>query len=90
MAPSQLHQQSSAERSNHAVENVNHRFQSPYQCRGILRATVIEADWRIADVLVAADVVVKEPCLDTSMDSIVKPVWEGWAPPHSTDAYRVF
>ncbi|TVY71181.1 hypothetical protein LSUE1_G007637 [Lachnellula suecica] len=40
--------------------------------------TVIRPDWLIADLLIAAGDAAKEPYVDTPLDFIEKPVWQGW------------
>jgi len=40
--------------------------------------TVIDVDWSIADLLVSAGDCAKEPYVDTPMDFIEKPPWDGW------------
>lgn len=46
--------------------------------QNVAEPTVIKPDWLIADVLVSAGDAAKEPYVDTPMDFIEKPVWEGW------------
>lgn len=40
--------------------------------------TVIRPKWLMADVLIGAGDAAKEPYVDTPMDFIEKPMWEGW------------
>lgn len=40
--------------------------------------TIIKPKWLMADLLVAAGDDAKEPYVDTPMDFIEKPMWEGW------------
>jgi squalene monooxygenase len=46
--------------------------------QNVSEPTVIATDWLIADVLKAAGDLAKEPYVDTPMDFVEKPVWEGW------------
>ena len=39
---------------------------------------VIKVDWSITEVLVAAGNAAAEPYIDTPMDFVEKPVWDGW------------
>ncbi|SPO04193.1 uncharacterized protein DNG_06876 [Cephalotrichum gorgonifer] len=46
--------------------------------QNVAEATVIRVDWTIAQLLISAGDVAKDPYVDTPLDFIEKPVWEGW------------
>jgi squalene monooxygenase len=39
---------------------------------------ILSVDWEIEELLKAAGSLAMEPCVDTAMDFIKKPVWDGW------------
>lgn len=47
--------------------------------QNVAEPTVIHVDWTVADLLVSAGEAAKEPYVDTPMDFIEKPAWDGWA-----------
>ncbi|KAK0649316.1 hypothetical protein B0T16DRAFT_129200 [Cercophora newfieldiana] len=46
--------------------------------QNVAEPTVITVDWTVAELLVAAGDAAKEPYVDTPMDFIEKPAWDGW------------
>ncbi|KAK7416431.1 Squalene epoxidase [Neonectria punicea] len=46
--------------------------------QNVAEPNVIRVDWTIADLLLSAGDAAKEPYVDTPMDFIDKPVWDGW------------
>jgi squalene monooxygenase len=46
--------------------------------QNVAEPTVIRVDWTIADLLLSAGDVAKEPYVDSPMDFVEKPIWGGW------------
>jgi squalene monooxygenase len=46
--------------------------------QNVAEPTVIRVDWTIADLLLAAGDVARDPYVDTPLDFVEKPVWDGW------------
>ncbi|KAK3936738.1 squalene epoxidase-domain-containing protein [Diplogelasinospora grovesii] len=46
--------------------------------QNVAEPTAIQVDWTIADLLLSAGDAAREPYVDTPMDFIEKPVWDGW------------
>jgi squalene monooxygenase len=46
--------------------------------QNVAEPTIIKVDWTIADLLIAAGDMAMEPYVDTPMDFVEKPVWDGW------------
>lgn len=46
--------------------------------QNVAEPTVIAVDWTIAEFLVSAGNVAKEPYVDTPLDFVEKPAWDGW------------
>ncbi|KPM35772.1 hypothetical protein AK830_g10798 [Neonectria ditissima] len=46
--------------------------------QNVAEPSVIRVDWTIADLLLSAGEAAKEPYVDTCLDFIDKPVWDGW------------
>lgn len=46
--------------------------------QNVAEPTIITVDWTIAELLVAAGDAAREPYVDTPMDFVEKPPWDGW------------
>ena len=46
--------------------------------QNVAEPTVIKVDWTMAELLVTAGDAASEPYVDTPMDFVEKPVWDGW------------
>jgi len=46
--------------------------------QNVAEPTIIKVDWTIADLLISAGDVASEPYVDSPMDFVEKPVWDGW------------
>ena len=46
--------------------------------QNVAEPTIIRVNWTIADLLISAGDVAKDPYVDTPMDFVEKPVWAGW------------
>ncbi|KAK0611442.1 hypothetical protein B0T14DRAFT_328398 [Immersiella caudata] len=46
--------------------------------QNVAEPTIIKVDWTIGELLIAAGDAAKDPYVDTPMDFVEKPVWEGW------------
>lgn len=46
--------------------------------QNVAEPTVIKVDWLISDLLIKAGDAAREPYVDTPMDFVEKPVWQGW------------
>jgi squalene monooxygenase len=46
--------------------------------QNVAEPTVISVDWTIAELLLSAGDMAKDPYVDSPMDFVEKPVWDGW------------
>ncbi len=46
--------------------------------QNVAEPTVIRVDWTVADLLLAAGDAARDPYVDTPLDFVEKPVWDGW------------
>lgn len=46
--------------------------------QNVAEPTVIRVDWTVADLLLGAGDAAREPYVDTPLDFVEKPVWDGW------------
>jgi squalene monooxygenase len=46
--------------------------------QNVAEPTIIRVDWPISELLIAAGDAAKDPSVDTPMDFVEKPVWQGW------------
>ncbi|KAK4447784.1 squalene epoxidase-domain-containing protein [Podospora aff. communis PSN243] len=46
--------------------------------QNVAEPTIIKVEWPISELLIAAGDAAKDPYVDTPMDFVEKPVWEGW------------
>lgn len=46
--------------------------------QNVAEPTIIRVDWTMADLLLSAGDAARDPYVDTPMDFVEKPVWDGW------------